>query len=91
MHPQIVKFSYRCLLTLVIVTLHSAWAIAGSSPELQSVTPRGVQRGSEHTLHLNGVRLFDAQEVFFYGEGIATKSVKVIDAKRFRSCHQCRS
>ena len=82
MNHQPIKVGCRSLLVLLIVALHSAWAAAGSSPELHNVSPRGVQRGGEYTLKLNGLRLLDAQEVFFYGEGITTKSVKVIDAKQ---------
>ena len=82
MHLRTIKLSCRCLLVLVVVTLHSAWAVAGSSPELHSVMPRGVQRGGEHTLLLKGLRLGDAKEVFFYGEGITPKSLKVIDAQK---------
>ena len=82
MHQQTIKFGCRCLLTLLAVMLDPAGAFAGSSPELNSVMPRGVQRGREHTLHLKGVRLTGAEEVFFYGKGITTKSVKVIDHKK---------
>ena len=79
---QTKKFGCRCLLTLVIVMSHSVWAFAGSSPQLQAVSPRGIERGAEHTLQLRGLRLDDAQEVFFYDEGITTKSLEVINPKK---------
>ena len=86
MHLQKIIFGCRCLLTpsvvMLVVMLQAAWASAGSSPELHSVAPRGVQRGNEHTLTLNGLRLNDAQEVFFYGEGITTKFLKVVDPQK---------
>lgn len=82
MQNQPLQLGCRCLMAIALTILISAETIAGSSPELNSVSPRGVQRGGEHTLYLHGVRLNDAQEVFFYGEGITTKSVKVIDHKK---------
>ena len=63
---------------LVLISLFAQFAVAGSSPELKAVSPRGVQRGAEHTLKLTGVRLDGAKEVFFYDQGITTKSVEVV-------------
>lgn len=82
MQNQPLQLGRRCLMAIALTILISAETIAGSSPELNSVSPRGVQRGGEHTLYLHGVRLNDAQEVFFYDDGITTKSVKVIDHKK---------
>ena len=82
MQNQTFQFGCRCLTALALVILTSGLLFAGSTPELHAVYPRGIQRGNEHTLTLNGVRLDDAQEVFFYGEGITAKSVKVVDHKK---------
>ena len=38
---------------------------AASSPRLNLILPRGVQRGQTHTLEFYGERLGDAQEIFF--------------------------
>lgn len=62
----------------------AGFAIAGSSPELHTVLPRGVQRGTEQTLTLKGLRLKDAQTVFFYGSGISVKSLSAVDAKNIQ-------
>jgi len=82
MQNQTLQLGCRCLNALAMVILTSALAFAGSTPELHSVLPRGIQRGSEHTLMLQGARLNDATEVFFYGEGITSKSIKVVDNKK---------
>ena len=44
----------------------SVWA---SSPRLGGVSPRGVQRGTEHLITFSGSNLQDAQEVLFYDKG----------------------
>ena len=82
MQNQTLQLGCRCLNALVVVILTSALAFAGSTPELHSVLPRGIQRGSEHTLTLQGARLNDATEIFFYHEGITSKSIKVVDHKK---------
>jgi len=82
MHPRILNLGARLFLGLALLWSAATLAFAGSTPELHSVSPRGVERGNEHTLFLHGIRLNDAQEVFFYGPGIETKSVKVIDHKK---------
>jgi hypothetical protein len=86
MRNQTFQFGYYCLTALALLFFASALtnisAFAGSTPELFSVSPRGIQRGKEHRLILKGLRLDDAQEVFFYGEGITTKSVTVVDPKK---------
>lgn len=55
-----------------------------SSPSLTLIMPRGVQRGHEHTLTFSGVRLSDAEEIFFYGDGITAKGIEVVDDKRVK-------
>ena len=47
-----------------------------ASPRLSSVTPRGIQRGVEHTITFNGSNLADAQEIFFYDTGFEVIEVK---------------
>ena len=57
------------LLTLPVVAL-------AASPRLSSITPRGIQRGVEHTITFNGSNLGDAQEIFFYDTGFEVLEVK---------------
>jgi hypothetical protein len=66
-----------------------AWTVAGnlatpSTPQLNLILPRGVQRGSEHTLNFHGARLNSAEEVFLYDSAgkISVLEVKVADANR---------
>lgn len=82
MQHLISKLGFGLLVGLVLLWSVASLTLAGSTPELRSVVPRGMQRGGEHTLTLQGVRLNDATEVFFYGSGITTKSIKVVDHKK---------
>jgi len=57
----------------------SAPVVWASSPSLGSVTPRGVQRGTEAVIFFNGGRLADAQEIFFYSPGLAVAKLEVVN------------
>ena len=50
-------------------------------PVLNQVLPRGVQQGTEHKLTFTGVRLKDAEEIFFYDEGFEVVELKAINDK----------
>ncbi len=80
-HP-LPKLGARLLIGVALLWSVAALTFAGSTPELQSVYPRGIERGKEHTLTLGGNRLDDAQKVFFYDKGITTKSLKVVNNKK---------
>ncbi len=64
-----------------ITTAAAAIVVPGSTPELHLILPRGVQRGKEHKLTFQGVRLDNAQEIIFYDKGITATSLKVINQK----------
>ncbi len=66
------RFSVMAL-TLAVISLSVAQA---ASPRLSSITPRGIQRGVEHTITFNGSNLGDAQEIFFYDSGFEVLEVK---------------
>jgi hypothetical protein len=51
-----------------------------SSPRLNVILPRGVQRGGEYTLKFSGARLETAEEIFLYDTGISVTSIEPIDA-----------
>jgi hypothetical protein len=52
-----------------------------SSPRLNLILPRGVQRGGEYSLKFSGQRLQDAEEIFLYDSGITVESIEPLDAK----------
>ena len=54
------------------------------SPQLNTILPRGVQRGQEHVLTFSGVRLQETQEVFLYTEGVTVKKIEQIDDKNVK-------
>ena len=56
-------------------------AIAGSTPELSIVTPRGLQRGTTRSFLFHGKRLGGTVEVFYYDEGLSTEEIRVVDGK----------
>ncbi|HXE53577.1 MAG TPA: hypothetical protein VN541_11200, partial [Tepidisphaeraceae bacterium] len=55
--------------------------VLAASPELQGVTPRGAQRGTEADLVFTGSRLADARDVLFYEPGITVTKVESSDAQ----------
>lgn len=61
---------------------------AASSPRLNLILPRGVQRGQTHTLEFLGERLGDAQEIFFYTPGFQVQSIEMVDANRVKAVVQ---
>jgi len=56
-----------------------------SSPRLNLILPRGVQRGQTHTLEFVGQRLGDAQEIFFYSPGFQVQSIERVDDNRVKA------
>jgi hypothetical protein len=54
------------------------------TPQLNLIQPRGVQRGSEHTIQFLGARLNSAEEVFLYNSAgkISILGMQVVDANR---------
>ena len=70
----------KCFLPLLIA-LSSVVPLWGFSPQLNTVMPRGWQRGTEVLLHFHGDRLADTQEILSYQPGIAFRDIKVIDEK----------
>jgi len=66
------------LLALAALSALPAGARA-SSPSIGNVTPRGVQRGTEAVLVLNGARIADAQEVVFYTQGLTATKLEAVN------------
>lgn len=50
--------------------------VHAGSPEFQACEPRGGQRGTEVLVKLLGNRLWDAEEVVFYGDGVTWKEMQ---------------
>ncbi|MEM9412498.1 MAG: PPC domain-containing protein, partial [Planctomycetota bacterium] len=75
MHWRPIKRSFQfCLLSVAAVSLVDA-----STPRLNLILPRGVQRGHEYTLKFSGERLADPQQVFLYDSGVEVIDIKSID------------
>ncbi|MGC6427809.1 MAG: peptidase [Akkermansiaceae bacterium] len=64
------KASYTLLLFLLTLP------VAGFSPQLDVIEPRGGQRGTEVQVTFRGQRLYEPQDVLFYGLGITLKDLK---------------
>lgn len=56
-------------------------ALAGFTPVLNLIEPRGAPRGTELDLQLYGERLDNAQELFQYAPGIEVRSISVENDK----------
>ena len=70
------------LMTLFVPVNTSSICLAAtvSSPRLNLILPRGVQRGGEYTLKFSGQRLQDAEEIFLYDSGITVEGIEPLDA-----------
>lgn len=58
-----------------------SWGVdsaAASSPQLDVILPRGVQRGGEHELIFGGQRLTATEEVFLYDSGVEVLGIEVL-------------
>ena len=53
-------------LAVTVVALMPSGVALGSFPQLSIIVPRGVQRGGERELTLQGARLKDAEELLFH-------------------------
>lgn len=68
-------------LTLLVMTLMVVTQADAASPDLSTISPPGVQRGTEAVLKFNGNRLKDAQEVMFYDKGVEVVELKAENDK----------
>ncbi len=74
------KSKLACLLVLLAAT-----QVFASTPRLNTILPRGVQRGQTHVMMFYGARLSGAQEVFVYDEGVTVEKIeKVKDVNQLR-------
>src|SRR6266513_5013497 len=64
----------RTAATLCVVLL-TATAVAGD-PQINSLSPYGIQRGTEATLTLNGTGLATVKEFLFYTPGFTVKNIQ---------------
>lgn len=69
--------NFRFGFGMIFLGLGSLLPASASSPQLNIILPRGVQRGHEHVLTFTGARLGDAQEVWFYDPGVSVTNLKV--------------
>jgi hypothetical protein len=75
------KSSWPCLLLLLSIAATTSCprdAVA-SDPRLSTITPRGVQRGADHTLRFQGARIGAAEEVLLYQSGLSVKAIRKLD------------
>jgi hypothetical protein len=66
----------------VVALTSAAWS---ASPRLTTILPRGAQRGQEHVLTFVGTHLKDAQEIFFYDDGLEITKLAVEGANRLQA------
>ena len=59
-------------LLLPVITL-------AADPQLNVITPRGIQRGADTVVTFHGARLSDAEEIFFYEPGFEVIDVRAVE------------
>lgn len=74
----------RRALALLLLALVAPPARA-ASPQLDSVLPRGGQRGTTVEVTLRGQRLDDAEDLVFYAPGLSVQAFKAVDARTARA------
>ncbi len=74
------RFKLFFLICAVLLPVVEATAATGSTPRLNLILPRGIQRGQEHLLRFTGERLSEAEEVFLYEPGIDILELIPVDA-----------
>lgn len=75
----------HCISTLLLaisLVVCFETSLQGSSPQLNVILPRGVQRGQQHVLTFYGARLEGAEEVFLYSSGVTVDSLEQLDANK---------
>lgn len=70
--------SFFCGLGIFLL-LGAQVAGKGSTPRLNLISPRGVERGSEHVLRFSGERLSGTQQIFLYAPGVEVIDIEQID------------
>lgn len=66
---------------LAIIPFLIGSALAGFTPKLDLIEPRGGQRGTEIEIHFHGERLDNLQELLVYEPGIEVRSIAVENDK----------
>jgi len=64
----------RVCLFLIVTALASTAAVAGD-PQINNITPFGVQRGTEATFTITGTGLSTTKEILFYEPGFTIKEI----------------
>lgn len=75
---------FRSLALAVLLMCSTAVSMA-ASPRLNSIMPRGCQRGVETVLTFSGSQLADAEEIFFYTPGFKVTKLEPVNANAFKA------
>jgi len=77
--------SLRCAALILGGLLLTAHLAEGASPRLNTVLPRGGQRGQEIEFTFSGSQLQDAQEILFFEPGFEVKEIAPVNANSFKA------
>ncbi len=78
-HTQFLDNRFTFLAVATFACLIGAAATRAASPDLQTILPRGGQRGSELEISFRGARLADAKEILVYEPGLSVEDVRVVN------------
>jgi hypothetical protein len=79
---QAIRVSF--LLSVVVSLCLCGSDSFAASPVLNGIAPRGVQRGTEAVLLLNGARLSDAKDLFLYQTGVTVTKLEVVNDNQLK-------
>jgi hypothetical protein len=77
--------SCRTLFVSLALILFATASGRASAPSLTAVRPVGGQRGTEIEISLQGDRLADAKEIFFYQPGISLTKLTVVNTNQVKA------
>lgn len=72
------------VLLIACALFASTKGAVASEPILNTIMPRGVRAGGEYELTFSGARLGDAEEVFFYDQGVSALAIEKIDGNNIK-------
>ncbi|TWT31874.1 PPC domain-containing protein [Blastopirellula retiformator] len=71
----------RHRLLAIAICLVSASVLSAAEPQFSSISPVGMQRGTEIEVNLRGDRLQDFNDLVFYTPGLSLKEIKPVEDK----------
>ncbi len=69
---------------LLLTTIGLFGSAFAAKPQVNVISPCGVQRGTTTEVELSGEQLGDANQILFYEPGVVASDIKVVDANKIK-------